>query len=155
MKEQTKIRMDIITSRYARRVTEAGSVGELVAARHAEFLRGFGRVRAEVLRPAMEAIGGELTRAGHGYRVEDDDAVERLCVGFHLVITAAPSSARKVIRLFTGVDKEGRSEVVAEVEMEGNLMELTRFHQVEEITPDVVEQMFVDAIEHVFACNGG
>lgn len=155
MKEQTKIRMDIITSRYARRVTEAGNVGELVAARHAEFLRRFERVRAEVLRPAMDAIGGELTRAGHGYRVEVDDAGERLCVDFHLVITAAPSSTRKVIRLFTGVDKEGRSEVVAEVEMEGNLMELTRFHQIEEITPDVVEQMFVDAIEHVFACNGG
>ena len=155
MKEQTKIRMDIITSRYARRVKEAGSVGELVAARHAEFLRGFERVRAEVLRPAMEAIGGELTRAGHGYRVEVDDAGERLCVDFHLVITAASSGARKVIRLFTGVDKEGRSEVVAEVEMKGNLMELTRFHQIDEISPDVVEQMFVDAIEHVFACNGG
>ena len=155
MKEQTKIRIDIITSRYARRVTEAGNVGELVAARHAEFLRGFERIRAEVLRPAMEAIGGEFTRAGHGYRVEVDDAGERLCVDFQLVITAAPSSAKKVIRLFTGVDKEGRSEVVAEVEMQGNLMELTRFHQIDEITADVVEQMFVDAIEHVFACNGG
>lgn len=155
MKEQTRIRIDIITSRYARRVTGAGNVGELVAARHAEFLRAFERARADVLRPAMAAIGGELTRAGHGYRVEVDDAGERLCVDFHLVITAAHSSTRKVIRLFTGVDKEGRSEVVAEVEMQGNLMELTRFHRIEEITSEVVEQMFVDAIEHVFACNGG
>ena len=117
MKEQTKIRMEIITARYARRVTEAGKAGDLVAARHAEFLRGFERVRADVLRPAMEAIGAELAGAGHGYRVELDDAEERLCVDSHLVITAAPNTARKMIRLFTGVDKEGRSEVVAEVEM--------------------------------------
>ena len=155
MREQTKIRMEMITARYAKRLTEAGNAGELVAARHAEFLRGFERVRAEVLRPAMETIGAELARAGHGYRVELDDVGERLCVDFHLVITAAPSAARKVIRLFTGVDKDGRSEVVAEVEMERNLMELTRFHQIEEITPEVVDQMLVDAIEHVFACNGG
>jgi hypothetical protein len=55
----------------------------------------------------------------------------------------------------SGMDKEGRSGVIAEAEMECNLMDLTRFHQIEEITPEGVEQMFVDAIEHVFACNGG
>jgi hypothetical protein len=34
-------------------------------------------------------------------------------------------------------------------------LELTRFQQIEEITPEVIEQIFVDAIEHIFACNGG
>ncbi len=48
-----------------------------------------------------------------------------------------------------------RTRTVAEVEMERNLMELTRFHQIEEITPEVVDQMLVDAIERVFSCNGG
>ena len=65
MKEQTKIRMEMITARFAKRLTTQENAGELVAARHAEFLRGFERVRAEVLRPAMEAIGAELVRAGH------------------------------------------------------------------------------------------
>jgi hypothetical protein len=155
MREQTRIRMEIITARYAKRLPQPGSQAELEAARRANFLRDFERNRAEVLCPAMEALGAELARAGHGYRVELDDTGERLCVDFHLLITAAPSKERKVIRLFTGVDREGRSEVIAEVEMERNLMELTRFHQIEEMTPEVVEQMLVDAIEQVFACNGG
>jgi hypothetical protein len=37
--------------------------------------------------------------------------------------------------------------VGAEVEVDRNLMELTRFHQIEEITPEVVERMFVNAVE--------
>jgi hypothetical protein len=155
MKEQTKIRLGMITGRYARRLGASGTVEDVAAARHAEFLRGFERIRADVLLPAMEAIGTELARAGHGYRVEIEDAGERLCVDFHLEVTAAPSSAPKVIRLFTGVDRGGRSQVVAEVEREGGEMELTRFYRIEEITPEVVEQMLVDAVEHVFACDGG
>ncbi len=155
MKEQTRIRMEMITARYARRLTKAGNAGELVAARHEKFLRGFERVRADVLRPAMQAIGGELEKAGHGYRVDLGDADDRLSIDLHLILTGAPSRADKVIRLFSLKASASRSEVVAEVEMEGNPMELTRFLQIEEITPDVVDQMLVDAVEQVFACNGG
>jgi hypothetical protein len=155
MKEQTRIRLATITGRYARRLAEAGNSGELVAARQAEFLRGFERVCADVLRPAMETIGAELTRAGHGYRVDQGDTEERLSIEFHLLLTGAPSRSEKVIRLFSPKGTGGRPEVVAEVEMEHNQMELTRFLQIDEITPEVVEQMLVDAIEQVFACNGG
>jgi len=155
MKEQTKIRMEMITSRFAKRLTEAGNAGELVAARKAEFMRGFERVRAEVLRPAMEAIGAELIRAGHGYRIALGDAPEQISIELHLIITGAPRASAKVIRLFSLKGTEGRPEVVAEVEMERNPMELTRFLEIDEITTEVVEQMLVDAIEQVFACNGG
>lgn len=155
MKEQTRIRLATITERHARRLSEAGDAGGLAAARRAEFLRGFERACAEVLRPAMEAIGAELTRAGHAYRVEQGATGERVSIELHLLITGAPRSTDKVIRLFSSRGPEQRPEVVAEVEMERNPMELTRFLQIEEITPEVVEQMLVDAIEQVFACNGG
>jgi hypothetical protein len=155
MKEQTKIRMEMITARYARRLAEAGNAGELVAARKAEFLRGFERVRADVVRPAMEGIGAELVRAGHAFRVDLGDTPEQMSIELHLIITGAPRSSAKVIRLFSLKGTEGRPEVVAEVEMERNPMELTRFLQIDEITTEVVEQMLVDAIEQVFACNGG
>lgn len=155
MKEQTKIRMEMITARYAKRLTDAGNAGELVAARKAEFMRGFERVRAEVLRPAMEAIGAELIRAGHGFRVDLGDTPEHMSIELHLILTSAPRASAKVIRLFALKEIERRPEVVAEVEMERNPMELTRFLQIDEITPEVVEQMLVDAIEQVFACNGG
>jgi hypothetical protein len=39
--------------------------------------------------------------------------------------------------------------------MERNPMDLTQFLQVDELTAKVVEQMLVDAVEQVFACNGG
>ncbi len=155
MKEQTQIRMEMITARYAKRLSEAGNAGELVAARQAEFLRGFERLRAEVLRPAMEAIGAELVRAGHGYRVDLSDTSAQATIELYLVLTGAPSRSDKVIRLFCLKGTVARSEVVAEVEMERNPMELTRFLQIAEITVEVVEQMLVDAIEQVFACNGG
>jgi hypothetical protein len=125
MKEQTKIRMEMITSRFAKRLTEAGNAGELVAARKAELMRGFESVRAEVLRPAMESIGAELHRAGHGYRVDLSDTPEQMSIELHLIITGAPRASAKVIRLFSLKGTEGRPEVVAEVEMERNPMELT------------------------------
>ena len=79
----------------------------------------------------------------------------QMSIELHLIITGAARASAKVIRLFSLKEIGRRPEVVAEVEMERNPMELTRFLQIGEITPEVLEQMFVDAIEQVFACNGG
>ena len=63
MKEQTKIRLDIITSRHARRLAEGGEEGQ-AAARALAFAQGYERALDEVVRPAMEEIGAELSGRG-------------------------------------------------------------------------------------------
>ena len=101
MKEQTKIRMEMITARFAKRLTEAGNAGELVAARKAEFLRGFERVRADVLRPAMEGIGAELVRAGHAFRVDLGDTPEHERP-LEATLWGQPPCGRALVRLADG-----------------------------------------------------
>ena len=51
------------------------------------------------------------------------------------------------------VESPATGEVIAEVNVHRTLTELTRFRVLSRITREVAEQMCVDAIEHVFACN--
>jgi hypothetical protein len=155
VKEQTKIRLDTITRRYARRMNEAGRGEDLATARHAAFQRGFERARKDVLRPAMCAIGVELTRSGHSYTVEDIDTDAQLSIDFRISLSGSPAAATGIIRLFSPASSTARPEVIAELELNRNPMELTRYFDISDFTTDVVEQMLVDAIEQLFACNGG
>ena len=71
-----------------------------------------------------------------------------------MLITGARREGASVIRFFLA-NHGGRPEVIAEVELSRNPMELTRYREIEGMTAAVVEQLLVDAVEHVFACNGG
>jgi hypothetical protein len=154
MKEQTKVRLDIITSRHARRISDVGGESEVAAAQAIAFARDYERAIAAVVRPAMEEIGAELARSGHGYRVEEGQTEGRRTLAFYVLITGARRDAANVIRFFLA-SYAGRSEVIAEVEFARNPMELTRYREIEGITAAVIEQLLVDAVEHIFACNGG
>ena len=156
MKEQTRLRLNSLSNRYAKRLAATSSEGDDAVARAKRFLDGFVQVRSNVLLVVMKEIGDELARGGHGFRVDLDADGIRPNIELHLRIKGALPDSKNVIRLFARTDGPQRvCEVIAELELRRSPMELTRFQQLEEMTPEVVEKMFVDAIEQVFACNGG
>jgi hypothetical protein len=149
MKEQNRIRIHLITSRYKNRRN-----GPADSDRAAGFFRDVERVIASGIRPVMEDLGEELRHAGHYYRIELDVAEHRPSIDFVLLLAGANADAKNIIRFFAWRSPEKELEVVSEIEMK-HIMEITRHKRLDEITRDVIEQLLVDAVEHIFACNGG
>ena len=156
MKDQTRIRLKIIEARYGgARSGRPPSAEDLAADRARQLYDGFRRVREGMLVPILEDIGSALVEAGHGHRV-DIDVGERLpSLEWHLLLRNARAGATNVIRMFPRVGQDLGCEIIAEVQLDRTLIELTRFQTIDELTPEVAEQMIVDAVEQVFACNAG
>ncbi|WP_437990487.1 hypothetical protein [Sorangium sp. So ce145] len=117
------------------------------------FIDEFRRILADIFVPTFEAIGRELASSGHAYRIEQDVGEKTPSIEFHLLLRGAPAKANNLIRLFYSAEAAGDGEVIAEVNVYQTLTELTRFRVLSRVTREVAEQMCVDAIEHVFACN--
>jgi hypothetical protein len=157
--DQTRIRLAIIEAKYGKRGARAASEAELARERASRFDEDFRRLRDEVLAPILEEIGAALTAAGHGHRVELDAGEHRPSVELHLLLEQArardaESGSTGVIRLFTLTGEARGCEIIAEVQLKRTLVELTRFQDTAALTPEVVEQMVVDAVEQVFAYHG-
>ncbi len=145
MNEQTRIRLAIIEAKYGKRGSRDDG-GDPQGPRR--FAEDFRRARAEVLAPILEEIGAALTAAGHGHRVDIDGGATQPSVELHVLLGERECEPSGIIRLFA----RGQ-EIIAEVQLGRTEVELTRFHEVSALTPDVVEQMVVDAVEQVFACH--
>jgi hypothetical protein len=156
VKDQARIRLQIIEARYGEaRSGRPPSAEDLAADRARRFCDGFRRVREGVLVPILEDIGSALVASGHGHRV-DLDVGERLpSLEWHLLLRSARAGATNVIRMFPRPGQDLGWEIIAEVQLDRTLVELTRFKEIDELTPEVAEQMIVDAVEQVFACNAG
>ncbi|XXX76722.1 hypothetical protein WMF30_54645 [Sorangium sp. So ce134] len=150
--EHSRIRLAIIQQKYGKRLAQ-GESGAHVADRRERFKDDFRRIMADVFVPTFEAIGDELASSGHAYRIEHDVDERTPSIEFHILLRGVPADANNLIRLFYNADAEGDGEVIAEVNVHQTLTELTRFRVLSRITQEVAEQMCVDAIEHVFACN--
>ncbi|WP_437780876.1 hypothetical protein [Sorangium sp. So ce1097] len=150
--DNTRIRLAIIQNKYGKRLAQrAGGADQ--PGRRERFNDDFRRILADVLVPAFKAIGDELAASGHAYRIEHDAGEQTPSLEFHILLRGVPADASNLIRLFSRADAEGDGEVIAEVNVGQTLTELTRFRVLSRITQEVTEQMCVDAIEHIFACN--
>lgn len=116
------------------------------------FLSSFEGAIADVIRPAMTEIAEELRAAGHILRFERTERSALPCAEFHFDIRDGKAQWRNAIVFFVAPRGSGGWEVIAELELQ-TPSELTRFASPGEITPEVVEQMLVDAVEQMFACN--
>jgi hypothetical protein len=152
--ERTRIRLQIIEAKYGKQGSRAASHAELAAERERRFDEEFQRVRAEILAPVLEEIGAALTAAGHGHRVAIDAGEHRPSIELHLLLGDDGRASTGVIRLFCRTGTQRRREIIAEVQLKRTCVELTRFQEASALTPDVVEQMVVDAVEQVFAYHG-
>ncbi|WP_433927117.1 hypothetical protein AB3662_29185 [Sorangium cellulosum] len=150
--EHARIRLAIIQKKYGKRLAHGASGADLPD-RRARFNADFRRILADIIAPTLVAIGDELAASGHSYRLEQDVGEQTPSLEFHILLRGVPADANNLIRLFSRADAEGDGEVIAEVNVGQTLTELTRFRVLSRITQEVAEQMCVDAIEHVFACN--
>ncbi|MGK4001625.1 hypothetical protein WMF31_03295 [Sorangium sp. So ce1036] len=150
--EHARIRLAIIQRKYGARLSQ-GTRGADLPDRRERFNADFRRILADIIVPTFEAIGDELAASGHAYRLEHDVGEQTPSLEFHILLRGVPVDASNLIRLFSRADAEGDGEVIAEVNVGQTLTELTRFRALSRITQDVAEQMCVDAIEHIFACN--
>lgn len=150
--EHTRIRLAIIQKKYGNRLTQSAG-GADQPDRRKRFNEDFRRILADVIVPTLEAIGDELASSGHAYQLLHDVGEQTPSVEFHLLLRGVPADANNLIRIFSSAEAEGDGEVIAEVNVRQTLTELTRFRVLSRITREVVEQMCVDAIEHIFACN--
>jgi hypothetical protein len=147
MKEPNRLRLERLMARYAARRRE------VVTADEAAFLRAFDEARARVIRPILEELAAELRRAGHAPRIVIDAAAETPSIELELGLQGAGAPPGSNLVGFSVIRWTGAPEVLAYLVVRPPPMDLERFASPEEITPDQVEQMVVDAIEHVLACN--
>jgi hypothetical protein len=146
VREQNRLRIERLTARYEARLRDALAPGD------ADFARAFAEARARVILPQMEEIAAELRKAGHEPRVVLDGACTP---GIELFLgLRAATAPRNVIGV--GVIREGAAapEILAYLEVTTTRFDLQRFAQPAELTsPDRVEQLLVDAVEHLISCN--
>ena len=146
MKDHNRFRLERLTQRYAQRSGAAQAPDE------AEFLREFAEVQARVLRPAMEEIGAELCRAGHAAHVVLDEGPEKPSIELALGLRGARASRNRVG--FSVIRWEGYPlQILAYLEVNPPKFDLERFEKAAELGEDRVEQMLVDAVEHILSCN--
>jgi hypothetical protein len=142
--DQNRNRLALITQRFAAR--DAARRG---ADRRA-FEEAFLRVRDAVIRPVLEEVAEALRGAGHAPRVSDDEAEERPSVELHLGIRGR--CARNLVG-YALIERRGAPEVLAYLDVDRPCLDLMRYAHPSEITAERVEQLVVDAVEHIFACN--
>jgi hypothetical protein len=146
MKEQNRNRIAIITGRYDKRIAERGR------ARNDDFDADFERARRDVIRPAMEDIAAELARVGHSPTITLDGCKEVPSIELRLGIHGADPAWPNVIA-YCVVRRRGMPEVLAYLDVNRPVMDLIRYAHPKEIAADQVEQLVLDAVEHIFACN--
>jgi len=151
MKDVNKLRIDRLTRRFDERRRPEPSPADPAAAFEAEFER----VRRDVLVPLLHEIGVELSKAGHDYAVTLDADRPAPSVAFRVVLNGAKPGNKNSIGFFVqhqGLD--GKSEVIPYLELK-NVFDLGRFQDLSEMNADTLEQMLVDGLEHMMACNEG
>jgi len=146
MQEQNRLRLERLTARYASRLREGEAVDE------AAFLEAFEEMCARVVGPVFEECAAELRRAGHAARVVRDEGSATPCIELVLGLRRAKCSSNVVgfaVARWPGYPLQ----ILAYLVVNPPKFDLERFASADEVKADRVEQITVDAIEHVISCN--
>jgi hypothetical protein len=146
MNEQNRLRLERMMARYARRGADRGAPDE------AAFVRAFEEFRSNVLAPQLEQIAAELKKAGHESRILIDQAPERPRIELALGLRDAKASVN-VVGFSVIHWPDNPPQILAYLETNPPPFDIERFGSIEEITPDRLEQLLLDAIEHIIAVN--
>lgn len=147
MKEQSRYRIATIMNRFASRIREKND------SNRAAFDTSFRTVRDSVIRPVFEEVAAELGRSGFEAHVVDDRASETPSIELELQIPqrARHEGADRIV--FAVIERRGMPEVLAYLVVRPPPLDLLRFASPTDITADQVEQIALDAVEHIFACH--
>ncbi len=146
MKEQNRLRLGRLTARYADRIEAKQTSDE------SSFLREFEEVRDRVLRPAMEEIATELRAAGHKPEILLDKGPETPSIELALGLHKGPGK-RNVVGFCVIRWSNYPLQILAYLEVNPPKFDLERFANAAELNENHVEQMVVDAVEHIISCN--
>jgi len=147
VKDHNKNRLATITGRYAARQREKAALDR------SAFDAAFVATRDAVIRPVMEEIAAELRSAGHEAIVQNDRAKETPSIELTLGIGGKKPSEEGDRIVFAVITRRPTPEVLAYLTVKPPALDLLRFASPSEITAEQVEQIVVDAVEHVFACR--
>ncbi|MBK8259514.1 MAG: hypothetical protein IPK82_43510 [Polyangiaceae bacterium] len=146
MNEQNRLRIERLAARYEERMRVKAPPDE------EEFLASFTNIRKTILRPALQEVANELKRAGHLPTLVESADLPNPFIELTLGLTKAPA-ARNAVG-FAVIRWVGYPlQILAYLEVNPPRFDLTRFARPEDIRPDQVEQLLVDAVEHIVMCN--
>jgi hypothetical protein len=146
VKEQNRLRLERLTARFARRVAEK------TEGREEEFTRAFEEVRERVLAPIMEEFAASLRGAGHDARVLADSGPHAPSIELSLGLAGGKAS-RNVVGFAVIRWKGYPLQVLAYLEANPPPFDLVRYAHPSEIHAEAVEQLLIDAVEHLITCN--
>ena len=146
MKEHNRLRIERLTARYEQRA------GALAAPDEADFLGAFAALAESVLRPQMEELAGMLRKAGHQSRILVDEGPSRPSIELALGLQRG-TGTRNVVG-FSVLRWSGYPlQILAYLEISPPPFDLERFARADEIRPEHVEQLLVDAVEQILSVN--
>ncbi|MBK9260045.1 MAG: hypothetical protein IPM54_09440 [Polyangiaceae bacterium] len=145
MKEHNRMKLALIDARFGKKSALSPS---------ADFEAAFVRLRERILRPIMQDVASELRRLGHDPTIDEDAKLhesERIspCITLHLGL-AQRGSKSGYISFGIVVGKEP-GEVLAWLVAPPTPFDLGHYAQPDTISEAHVEQLLVDAVEHLFA----
>jgi hypothetical protein len=146
MKEQNRLRIERLVARYA------GRVGAAADPEEATFIREFVDLRERVIRPVLDECAASLREAGHDARVVLDEGPDTPSIELALGLRGGKGASNKVgfhVLRWKGYPLQ----ILAYLEVSPPPFDLERFARAEELAADRVEQMVVDAIEHIMMTN--
>jgi hypothetical protein len=114
------------------------------------FEAAFGRAREEVLAPVLGEVVEALGERGLAATIRVDDAEETPSIELVLGLGRGRQNDRVGFRV---IDRRGRCEVLSYLVASPPPMDLRRYADPGELSRDHVEQVVVDAVEHLLACR--
>lgn len=146
MNEQNRLRIERLTARYADRIKARAPTDEEV------FLRAFEDLTEKVIRPTLNDMATELRRAGHSPSIVATGDARTPGIELRLGLLHASATSNAVgFAVIRWVNYP--LQILAYLEVNPPRFDLTRFASPEDVRPEQVEQIVVDAIEHVITCN--
>jgi hypothetical protein len=147
MHEHNRLRLERLAARYEARLRAGEETDE------ASFDRLFVEHAERVIRPVLEACAAPLRAAGHEARVVRDEAHHKPSIELALGLRGAAAGKKNRVG-FCVLRWEGWPvQLLAYLVVEEPPFDLERFAKAEELTAERLEQMVVDAIEHVIMAN--
>lgn len=150
MKEHNRHRLALIDARFGRSKSDSSDAEAFEAA--------FFRVCDEVIRPVMEDVAAELGKLGHAPRIETGKLLhedEWISPTISLRLGMRGRGEDSGYAAFGVLRWGAQPEVLAWLLVPPTPFDLYRYAHPNDIQADNVEQLLVDAVEHIFAhCKG-
>jgi len=151
MQEHIRLRLQRLAARHTARSGGPHAVDE------DEFLREFDGLRERLLRPSMEEFAAELRRSGQEARVVLDEGAARpsieLALGPRPAGHSPQTPGRRDAVGFAVIRWTGQPlQILAYLEVNPPPFDIERFARAADVAPARVEQLLIDAVEHILSC---